>query len=100
MYIYCIWCLSSFISRNKHNKNKCDIICLAEALLAEAETEKTPIQSTDEYLDFEESREIQECSMGLKFNRNKLSLQSSYMRGNKFSNPQRTWSWGRIWVKN
>ena len=48
------------------------------------------IQSTDEYLDFEESRDIQECSMGLKFNRNKLSLQSSYMRGNKFSNPQRT----------
>ena len=43
MYIYCIWCLSSFISRNKHNKNKCDIICLAEALLAEAEMEKTPL---------------------------------------------------------
>ena len=48
------------------------------------------IQSTDEYLDFEESRDIQECAMELKFNRNKLSLQSSYMRRNKFSNPQWT----------
>ncbi len=48
------------------------------------------IQSTDEYLEFEESRDRAKYSAGLKFNRNKLSLQSSYMRRNKFLNPRRT----------